>query len=161
MLLLFYTPLLFFLALHVPFYHFFINSNCADKISRSREVISPLGFLLYLRVALEQFYSKFAFQYPHHLRDRNLRRNRHDKVNVVILYTYFLNLAPFPLTQYFYIFFYQLLDFSSQDPKRIFRYPDNVVLTFINNMREFFVITHVINIVMAYRTLPPPKEVGF
>ena len=100
MLLLFYTLFLFFLVLHVPFYYIFVDSNGADKIASRPEMISPVWFLLYLRVALEQFYRKFAFQYPHHLRDRNLRRNRHDKVNVVILYTHFLNLAPFPLTQH-------------------------------------------------------------
>ena len=161
MLLLFYTLFLFFLVLHVPFYYIFVDSNGADKIASRPEMISPVWFLLHLRVALEQFYRKFAFQYSHHLRDRNLWWNRHNKVNVVILYTHLLNLAPFPLTQHLYIFFYQLLDFASQDSKPVFWYPNNMVLTLVNNMREFLVLTHVTNIGIADRTLPPPKEVGF
>ena len=161
MLLLFYTLFLFFLVLHVPFYYFFVDSNGTDKIASSPEMISPVWLLLHFPVALEQFYRKFTFQCPHQLRDRNPRWNRHNKVNVVILYTHFLNLAPFPLTQHLYIFFQKPLYFSFQDAKSIFWHPYNMVLTLVNNMRQFFVLTHVTNIGIAGRTLPPPKEVGF
>jgi len=36
-----------------------------------------------------------------------------------------------------------------------------MVVTLVNNMRQFLVLTHVTNIGIADRTLPPPKEVGF
>ena len=161
MLLLFCTLLLFFLVLHVSLYYFFVDSNRADKISTGPEVISPVRFLLHLWVAFEKLYGQLAFQYPHHIRNRHLGRNRQNKMNVVTLYAHFLNLTFFPFAQHLYILFYQLLDFSSQDPKTIFWYPNNVVLALVNNMREFLVLTHVTNIGIAYRTLPPQKEVGF
>jgi hypothetical protein len=77
------------------------------------------------------------------------------------LYTHFLNLTFFPFTQQLYILFYQLLDFSCQDSKPVFGYPNNMILTLVDNMRQFFVLTHVTTIGIADRTLPPPKEVGF
>ena len=161
MLLFFYTFLFFFLVLHVSLYYVFVDSNSADKIASRPEMIAPVWLLFHLRVALEQLYRQLTFQYPHHLRNRHLWRNRHNKMNVVMLDTHFLNLTFFPFTQHLYIFLNKLLDFSSQDPKSIFWYPNNVVLTLVNNMRQFLVLTHVTNIGIANRTLPPPKEVGF
>ncbi len=161
MLLFFYTLLFFFLVLHVSLYYVFVDSNRADKIASRPEMIAPIRLLFHLRVALEKLYRQLTFQYPHQLRNRHLWRNRHDKMNVVILDAHFLNLTFFPFTQHLYIFLYQLLDFSSQDPKPIFWYPNNMVVTLVNNMRQFLVLTHVTNIGIADRTLPPPKEVGF
>ena len=161
MLLLFYSLFLFFLVLHVPLYYFFVDSNGADKIASRPKMISPVRFLLHLWLAFEQFYRKFTFHYPHHIRNRNLRWNRYNKMNVVILYTHFLNFTFFPFTQHLYIFFYQLFDFSFQDSKPVFRHPYNVILALVNDMRQFLVLTHVTNIGIADRTLPPPKEVGF
>jgi len=161
MLLLLYTLFLFFLVLHVPFNYIFVDANGGDKIASRPEMIAPVRLLFHLRVALEQLYRQLTFQYPHHLRNRYLWRNRHDKMNMVILDTHFLNFTFFPFTQRPYIFFYQLLDFSSQDSKPIFWYPNNMVITLVNDMRQFLVLTHITNIGIANRTLPPPKEVGF
>ena len=149
--------LLFLLMLYVSLYYFFIYSNCADKITTRPEMIAPVRFLLHLGVALKQLYGQLTFQYPHQLRNRYLRWNRHDNMNVVDLYTHFLNLTFFPFAQHPDILFYQLLDFSCQDPKPIFRNPNNVIFTLINNMRQFFVLPHVTNIGIAEITLPPPK----
>ena len=161
MLLFFYTFFFFLLVLHVPLYYIFVDANRADKIASSPEMISPVWLFFHLWVAFEQLYRQLAFQYPHHLRNRHLRWNRHNKMNVVILDTHFLNLTFFPFTQHPNIFFYLLLDFSCQDSKPIFGNPNNMILTLVDNMREFLVLTHVTNIGIADRTLPPPKEVGF
>ena len=161
MLLFFYTFLLFLLMLYVSLYYLFIYSNCADKIATRPEMIAPVRLLLHLGVAFEQLYCQLAFQYPHHLRNRHLRWNRYDNMNVVTLDTHFLNLTFFPFAQHPDILFYQLLDFSRQDPKPIFGNPNNVIFTLIDNMRQFLVLTHVTNIGIAEITLPPPKEVGF
>ena len=130
MLLLRCTLFLFFLVLHVPLYYFFVDSNRADKIATGPEVISPIWFLLHLGVAFEQLYSQLAFQKTHHLRNRQLRWNRQDKMNVITLYAHFLNLTFFPFAQHLYIYFHQ-----------------------------FLIFTHVTNIGIAKRTLPPPMEV--
>ena len=161
MLLFFYSFLFFLLMLHVSFYYLFIYSNGADKIATRPEMIAPVWLFFHLGVALEQLYRQFAFQDSHHLRNRHLGRNRQYKMNVVNLNTHFLNLTFFPFTQQSYILFDQLLDFSCQDPKPIFRNPYNVIFTLIDNMRQFFVLTHATNIGIAEITLPPPKEVGF
>jgi hypothetical protein len=161
MLLFIYTFFFFLLVLHVPLYYIFVDANRADKIASSPEMISPVWLFFHLWVAFEQLYGQFTFQYPHHLRNRHLRRNRHDNMNVINLDTHFLNLTFFPFTQQPYILFYQLLDFSCQDSKPVFGYPNNMILTLVNNMRQFFVLTHAANIGIADRTLPPPKEVGF
>jgi hypothetical protein len=77
------------------------------------------------------------------------------------LYTHFLNLALFPFTQHSNIRFQKQLDLSRHFPKSIFWNPNNVVITFIDNMRQFLVLTHVTNIGIANRTLPPSKTLGF
>jgi hypothetical protein len=161
MLLCLYLFLFLLLMLNVSFDYVFIYSYCANKIASSPEIIAPIRLLFHLRVALEQFYRQLTFQYPHHLRNRYLWRNRYDKMNVIILDTHFLNFTSFPFTQQLYIFLYKFLDFSIQDPKPIFWNPNNMVVTLVNNMRQFLVLTHVSNIGIADRTLPPPKEVGF
>ena len=161
MLLIFYTLFLLFLVLHVSLYYVFVDSNRTDKVSTSPEMISPVRLLFHLWVALEKLYRQLALQYPHQLRNRNLRWNRQDKMNVVLLYAHFFNLTFLPFTQQLYIFFQKSLDFSLKDPKSIFWHPYNMVLTLVNNMRQFFILSHVTNIGIANRTLPPPKEVGF
>jgi hypothetical protein len=161
MLLLFCTLFLFFLVLHVPFYYVFVDSNRADKIASGPKMIPQVRFLLHLWVALKQFYSQLTFQNTHHLGNRYLRWNRQDKMNVVLLNAHFLNLTFFPFTQRLYIFFQKSFDFSFQDSKPVFWHPNNMVLTLVNDMRQFLVLTHVTNIGIADRTLPPPKEVDF
>jgi len=161
MLLFFCTFLFFLLILYVSLYRLFVNSDGADKITTRPEMISPIWFFLHLGVAFEQLYGQLTFQYSHHLRNRYLWRNRQYNMNVVCLDTHLLNLTFFPFAQHPNIFFYELLDFPSQDPKPIFGNPNNMILTFVDNMREFLVLTHVTNIGTADRTLPPPKEVGF
>jgi hypothetical protein len=161
MLLLLYAFFLFFLVLHIPLYHVFVDSNRADKIPSSPEMIPPVWFLFHFWVALKQFYSQLSFQNTHHLRNRNLRWNRQDKMNMVFLNAHLLNFTFLPFTQQLYIFFYKLFDFSFKDTKPVFWYPYNMVLTLVNNMRQFLILTHVTNIGIAVRTLPPPKEVGF
>jgi hypothetical protein len=161
MLLLFYTLLLFFLVLHIPLYYFFVDSNRTDKIASSPETIPPVRFWLQLRIALEQLYDQLAFQYPHQFRNRYLRLNRQNKMNVITLYAHFMNLTSLPFAQHLYIFFDQFLDFPGQDPKSVFRNPNKMVFTLIDNMRQFLVLSHVTNIGIAQRTLPPPREVGF
>ena len=161
MLLDLYLFLFLLLMLDISFDNVFVDSNSADKITSRPKMIAPVRFLFHLRVALEQLYRQLTFQYPHHLRNRYLWRNRYDKMNVVILDTHFLNFTFLPFTKHPYIFLYKLLDFSIQDPKSVFGYPNNMVVTLVNNMRQFLVLTHVTNIGIADRTLPPPKEVGF
>jgi len=161
MLLFFYLSLFLLLMLDISFDNVFVDSNSADKITSRPEMIAPVWLFFHLWVALEQLYRQLTFQYPHHLRDRHLWRNRHDKMNMVILDTHFLNFTFFPFTKHPYIFLYQLLDFSMQDPKSVFWHPNNMVVTLVNYMRQFLVLTHVTNIGIANRTLPPPKEVGF
>ena len=157
MLLFFCTFLLFLLMLYVSLYYLFIYSNCADKIATRPEMIAPVRFLLHLWVAFEQLYCQLTFQCPHHLRNRHLRRNRHNNMNVVTLDTHFLNLTFFPFAQHPDILFYQLLNFSRQDPKPIFGHPNNMIITLIYNMRQFLILAHATNIGIANRTLPPPK----
>ena len=161
MLLLLYLFLFLLLMLDISFNYVFIYSCRANKIASRPEMIAPVRLLFHLRVAIEQLYRKLTFQYTHHLRNRYFWRNRHNKMNVVILDTHLLNLTFLPFTQHLYIFLYQLLDFSIQDPKSVFWYPNNMVVTLVNYMRQFLVLTHVTNIGIADRTLPPPKEVGF
>jgi len=161
MLFIFYTLLLFFLVLSVALYHVLVYSNRADKIATGPKVIPPVQFLLHLWVAFKQFYGQFAFQNSHHLRYRQLWWNRQDKMNVVNLYTHFLNFTFLPFKKQLYIFFYQLFDFPSQDSKTLFWNLDNLIFRLIGNIREFYVLAHSTNIGIADRTLPPPKEVGF
>ncbi len=164
MLLFFHLSLFLLLMLDISFDNVFIYSNSANsanKISSRPEMIAPVRLLFHLRVALEQLYCQLTFQYSHHLRNRYLWRNRYDKMNVVILDTHFLNFTFFPFTQHPYIFLYQLLDFPIQNSKPIFWHPNNMVVTLVNNMRQFLVLTHATIIGIADRTLPPPKEVGF
>jgi len=161
MLLFFHTFLLFFLVLHVSLYYVFVDTNRTYKISTCPEMIPPVWFFLHLGVAFKKLDRQLAFQYAHHLRNRNLRWNRQDKMNVVILYAHLLNLTFFPFAKHLYIFFYQLFDFSRQYPKPVLRHPNNVIVTLVNNMRQFLVLTHATNIGIAVKTLPPPKEVGF
>ena len=89
-----------------------------------------LSILLHLWSAFEQIYGHFAFQGTYHIRNRNQYWNRRNKMNEVFLYTHFLNFTFFPCTQQFYIFFYQFFDFSFKDPKPVFWYPCNMLLTF-------------------------------
>ena len=140
MLLFFYSFLFFLLMLYVSLYYLFIYSNCADKIASRPEIIAPVRLFFHLWVAFEQLYCQLTFQGPHHLINRHLRRNRHDNMNVVCLDTHLLNLTFFPFTQHPDIFFYQLLDFSSQDPKPIFRNPNNMIFTFIDNIVSLCIV---------------------
>ena len=142
-------------------FFYFVDANRADKIASNPEMISPVWLFFHLWAAFEEPYGQFTFQYPNHLRNRHLRRNRHDNMNVINLNTHFLNLTFFPFTQHLYILFYQLFDFLCQDPKPVFGYPNKMILILLNNMRQLLVLTHATNIGMADRTLPPPKEVGF
>jgi hypothetical protein len=161
MLLTFYSFFFFLLILHVSLYLIFIYSYCAHKISSRPEMIPPIWLLLHLWIALEQLYRQLSLQYPHHFRYRYPWWNRQNKMNVVSLNTHFLNLTFFPFTQHLYILFNQLFDFTRNDSKPIFRYPYNVIIALIFNMRQFLILTHVKNIGKAVRSLPPSKTVGF
>ena len=68
MLLFFYTFLFFLLMLYVSLYYLFIYSNRADKIATGPAVISPVWFLLHLRVAFEQLHDRYSRSDSH--RDR-------------------------------------------------------------------------------------------
>lgn len=120
MLLLLYLFLFLLLMLEISFNNVFIYSYRANKIASSPEMIALVGLLFNLRVALEQLYHKLTFQYTHYLRNRYFCKNRHNKMNVVILDLHLLILTFLPFTQHLYIFLYQLLDFSIQDPKPAF-----------------------------------------
>ena len=161
MVLFFYLSFFFLLMLYISLYDIFIYSHRANKISTRPEMITPVRLLFHLRVTFKQLDCQFAFQYSHHLRNRYLGWNRQHKMNVVILNTHFENLTFLPFTQLSYILFYQHLDLSSQYPKPIFGHPNNMIITLIYNMRQFLVLTHVTNIGIATRTLPPSKTVGF
>jgi hypothetical protein len=50
---------------------------------------------------------------------------------------------------------------SFQDSKPVFGYPNNMILTLVNFMREFLVPTRFTIIGITDRILPPPKKVDF
>lgn len=161
MLLLFYKFFFFLLMLDVSLYYFFIYSYCTYKVSPSPEMITPIRLLLHLGIGLEQLYSKLSFQYPHQFRYGYPGWYRHQKVNVVNLNTQLLNLTFLPFTQHLYVFLHKRFNLSCQYPKSILGKPNNVVITFIYNMRELLILTHITNIGKPKRTLPPSKRVGF
>jgi len=158
MLLFLYLFLFLLLMLDISFDYVFIYSYGANKISSRPKMIAPVWLLFQLGICFKQLYGQFAFQYSHHLRNRYFRWNRHHKMDVVDLHTHFLNLTLFPFTQHSKIRLQKQLDLSRQYPKSIFGDPYNVVITFIDNMRQLLVLTHVTNIGIASRTLPPSRR---
>ena len=161
-MLLFLCNLLFLLLiLHISLYHFFVYNNCAYIIPLCPEMISPIRLLFHFRVAFEHLDSKLPFQYAHQIRNRYLRRNGYNNMDVVYLYAHLLYLTVLPFTQHFNIFLNQYFYLSSQYTKSIFRNPYNVIITFIDNMRKLSIFAHSTNIGKAIRTLPPSKTVGF
>jgi hypothetical protein len=82
-------------------------------------------------------------------------------MNMINLNTHLLYLTSLPFTKHPDIFLNQLFDLSIQNPKPIFRNPYNMIITLIYNMRQSLVLTHVTNIGIAFKTLPPSKTVGF
>lgn len=161
MLLIFCKFFFFLLILDVSLYYVFINSNCADKVSARPEMITPIRLLFHLGVTLEQLYCKFPFQYPHQFRYGYPWRNRNYQMNVINLNAQLLNLTFLPFTQHLYVFLHKRFNLSCQYPKSILGNPNNVVITFIYNMRKLLILTHITNIGKPMRTLPPSKTVGF
>ena len=149
------------LILYISLDQFLINANRTYKIASSPKMIPPIWFLLHIRITPEQFYGQLPFQCPHQFRNGYPWRNRHNEMDMITLYTHLLYLTFLPLTKQSYILLNQLLNLSFQNAKTIFGYPYNMIITFIYNMRQFLVLTHVTNIGKALRTLPPSKTVGF
>ena len=161
MLLLFKSFFLILLILHVSLDYLFVNSNRGDLVASCPKVIAPIGLMLHLRVTLEQFDRKLTFQCAHQFRDTYFRGNRNHKMNMILFNAHLLNIASLPFTQHAYIFFQQGIDLAFQDPKPILGYPDNVIITFIYDMRQLPVFNHSTNIGIAVRKLPPSKTVVF
>ena len=139
-----------FLILHISFYHFFVNPNRVYKISSCPEMISPIWFLLQYGITLEQFYRQLIYrqltlQDAHILRNGNFRWNRNHQMNMIELHIHLFYNNLFPFTQHFYVLLQQSFYSSSQNAKSIFRNKHNMIITFINYMRQFSVL-HVTNL---------------
>ncbi len=163
-MLLFKSFFLILLIRHVSLDYLFVNSNRGDKVAACPKVIAPTQLLLHLRVTSEQFDRKRPFQCTHEFRDAYFRGNRNHKMNLILLDAYLLNITSHHIASFHkhtYIRFKQGFYLSFQNPKPIFRYPDNVIITIIYNMRQLLVFTHSINIGIAVRKLPPSKTVVF
>jgi len=161
-MLLFFCQFLFLLLmLDVSLYYILIYAHSADKITTRPKMITPIRLLLHLGIGFEQLDRKFTFQYSHQFGYGYPRWNRQYNVNMINLYAHFMNIAFFPLAQKPYIVFNQGFHLTSQYPKSVFGHPYYVVITFINNMRKLFILTHITNIGKPVRTLPPSKTVGF
>lgn len=152
MLLLFKSIFLFFLILHVSLDYLFVNSNRGNKVATCPKVIAPIRLLLHLWVTFEQFDRKLSFQGSHQLRDAYFRGHRNQNMDMILLNTYLLNIAMLPFTKHAYIFFKRGFDLSFQKSKPILGYPNNLIITFIDNMRQLPVFTHSTNIGVANRT---------
>ena len=161
MLLFLYLFLLFFLIFHISLYRFFIYANCANKITSDPKMIAPIWLLFHLRIAPKQLDGQLPLQYPHQFRYRYFWGYRNHHMYMVMLNAQLLNITPLPFAKHANIFLNKILDLTSQYPESILRYPDNVIITLIDNMRQFPVFAHVTNIGIAERTLPPSKTVGF
>ena len=125
---------LLLLVLDVLFYHLLIKTDRANKITARPKVVAPIRFLLELRIALEKFYRQLSFQSSHQLRYRNFGRYRNQKMYMVFLNVQLLHKAPFPFAQHTQVmlhqFFYRALEYA----KTIFRNPNYMIVTFIDNM---------------------------
>ena len=161
MLLNLYFFFLLLLILNIPFYHVLIYSNCTNKISSCSKVIPPIRFLPHFWITFEQLNCQLTFQGTHHFRHRHFRWYRYNKMNMINLNIHLVYLTSFPFTQLPYIIFYKGFDFTYQYTKTILWNPNNMIITFIDYMRKFFIFTHATNIGIANRTLPPSKTVDF
>lgn len=56
-------------------------------------MVTPVRFCSQLRITFEDFDGRFAFQYPHQLRYRNLGWNTNNQVNMISLDIQFNHLA--------------------------------------------------------------------
>lgn len=145
MIILFVFLFFLFLILHVPLYHFLIDSNRVYKITSRPEMIAPIWFFLQCGIALEQFYRQLSFQNPHILRNRNFGWNRNYQMNMIDLHIHFFHNYILPFTQHLYVMLQQSFYHSSQNAKSILRNKDYMIITFINYMRQFSVF-HVTNL---------------
>jgi len=123
-------------------------------------MISPIRFLLQLWITLEHFDRYFTFQRSKQNRHGYLGWDRNYKMNVIYLNIQFLYLTPFPFTQHPYITFNQSLDLTCQYAKPIFRNPYYMIITFVNYMRQLFIITHAAKLRQSHQNITTVKDGG-
>jgi len=157
-----FSPFLFLLLmLHISFNYLFIYSYCADKISSRPKMIAPVWTLFQLWVTLEQLDRKLPLYYTHEVGNRNFGRNRNHNMYMINLNIHLFNLTLLPFTKLPNILFYQGFHLTSQDLKSILGHPHNMIVTFIDYMRQLFIFAHAPKIRHSQQNMTTVKDGGF
>ena len=129
---------------------FLIEANRIHKVAPRPKVIPPIGLLLQTRITLEQFDCQLALEKSHERADGQLRRNRTDQVDVILLNAQFDDLDLFPLTQRVDVLLQVLLDHAFENAKTVLRRPNDVIVALVDNMGKLAIFTlafcHPINL---------------